>query len=331
MNGKAFLIYLFCILITVCGCVPRSDLSTSPSETTTPQLSGTLSMTIPNKLPTTTDSPDSGMPTPSLLSIPTLVEADALSLFHGFIKNQPPCQLPCWGGITPGKSTFLESQKLLTSLSGISDSLYFSEVADSWVVGTSFVSYPLKNTLLRVRPGFLALSTNEVIVNISIFTQSLPQNSEGLVYGDKEYNSILFAYSLPQILSTYGLPDLIYMTAEENVGEPNSADFFKIRVLYLDLAIFISYTMPMETKDTNFRFCPSESLINLELVQQSTGRNYQEFFQQVGNTEWASIPYKTRDLPIEEALRLTREEFVQLAISEQDMCFETPMDIWPEP
>ncbi len=95
--------------------------------------------------------------------------------------------------------------------------------------------------------------------------------------------------------------------------------------------MFISYTMPLETKEATFKFCPSVSLINLELISQDIGSDYQEFFRDIGHTEWASLPFKTYDQPLEKALGLTKEEFSQLVTSAPDTCFESPIEIWPEP
>lgn len=262
---------------------------------------------------------------------PPTLNANETSILLKFLSNSLPCQLPCWGGITPGKSTVTEAQTQLSILGNISGYAYFGPASDSWVVGTLYVSYPLNNTVVRIWPSYVALSDNETILNIGVSTQSLPRNPKGLVYGDKEYNALVSAYTMPQIFTTYGLPNLIYARADLYVGEPTAPDYFIIRLLYLDLGIFISYTMPMETKENTFRFCPSESLINLELTPQDIGSNYQEFFRQVGNDEWDSLANTTRDQPVAEALRLTNEEFSQLIISAPETCFESPIDIWPEP
>ena len=331
MKPKTSLICLLWTATILFGCLPQNYSPSSLTATATLQILSTPRLSNPINLPTATNTPYINVVSSTLPAIPTLEASEAFSLLREFLKNDPPCQLPCWGGITPGKSTVTDAQKQLAILSGISDNTFFGQVEDSWVVGTLDIYYPLENTVVNIWPSYVTLSNNETVLNIGIGTQSLPQNPKGLVYGDREYNAFLSAYTINRILATYGLPNLIYARADINAAEPTAPDYFIIRLLYLDLGIFISYTMPMETKETTFKFCPSESLINLELTSQDVGTNYQEFFRQVGNEEWASLPFTTHDQLLEDALGLTDEEFYQLIVSAPATCFESPIEIWPEP
>ena len=86
----------------------------------------------------------------------------------------------------------------------------------------------------------------------------------------------------------------------------------------------------MEEKARAFMFCPSESLITLDLTPQDIGENYVDFFQQIGATEWTSLE-KTHHQLLEDSLDMTNEEFSQAIISSPESCFETPINIWPEP
>jgi hypothetical protein len=169
---------------------------------------------------------------------------------------------------------------------------------------------------------------------MSISTGSTESTADGAVYADRDHNELFFAYTVPQIVSTYGLPALTYMTADINVAEPAAPDFFVIRLLYPDLGIFIRYTMPMDTGDTNYRFCPSQSVVYLSLIPQEHSNDYKDFFNQLGedNNEWApsainSPLYKST----EEALGITDVEFYQFITSSSVRCFESQINIWPEP
>lgn len=309
------------IILLGCLLVPKSK----------PTSSATLELTRPALLPLTTDLPTATMmPSPSdLLTIPTLEGGEAYLLLQHFLKNEPPCQLPCWGGVTPGVSKVSDAEKSFARLSGISSSefTFFGKVGDSWSVGNLDINYPLENSGVHIVQDFLARSSNETITLLAI--DAPYSNSQGFSY--QEYNDLLSAYTMPEILATYGVPNLIFSRADINSAEPSVTDFFIIRLLYLDLGIFVSYTIPMETRENTFRFCPSESFISLKLTPQDIGDNYQEFFQQLGNEEWASIPYASHDKSIQEALGLTNEDFVQLIISVHDTCFESPVSIWSQP
>jgi len=185
--------------------------------------------------------------------------------------------------------------------------------------------------MIGLSAGYLVPFDGETVSRIRISTSSIPCNTTGHICGNKDYNELLNSYTLPQMLSTYGLPEHLFLTSDLNVAEPTSPDYFLIRLLYTRLGIFVKYTMPMEIRADTYKFCPSESTIDLELTPQGIGNNYREFFRQVGDEEWASIPYTTYDQPVEEALGLTNEEFYQLIISSPATCFESPIDIWPEP
>jgi len=329
VNFRIRLIYLVCISTILFGCLPKANSTTPFPATATLLIPSTPSLSIAVDLPTTTNTPYINVVSSTLPAIPTLGPNEAFSLLRDFLKNDSFCQLPCWGGITPGKSTVSDAQKQLAILRGISDTTFFGQVENSWVVGTLDIYYPLENTVVHIWPGYVALSGNETVLNIGFGTQSLPRHPKGLVYGDEEYNTLLSAYTLPQMFARYGLPNLIYTQAKIYKTEPTAPGFFNIRLLYLNLGIFISYTMSMEENGNEFQFCPSESLINLELTSSDVGDTYEDFFRQLGNTEWALR--ESHYQLLEDALGMTNEEFSKAIISSPESCFETPIDIWLEP
>jgi len=248
-----------------------------------------------------------------------------------YLRNDPPCQLPCWGGITPGKSNLADAQNQLATLSGISDRTFFGEAGNTWIVGTLLIPFSLENTVVGVRAGYVASHDSKMVILNGISALFLPKkDTNEIIYDYPEYNTLLSAYTLPHIFKTYGLPNLIYARADINDAEPTASDYFIIRLLYLDLGIFISYTMPMREKEEMFQFCPSESLIDLELTSNEVGRKYEDFFRQLGVTEWATLN-KTHHQLLEDATGMTNEEFSQTIISSPETCFESPIKIWTNP
>ncbi len=324
---------MFLIFTILAGCLSTSKRNTSsfPTTTATLPIVTTPSLSINGGFSTSTMPSSTNTALPLLPGISTLAQSDGFALLQEYLKNVPPCQLPCWGGITPGKSTLTDVQKQLTVFSGISNRTYFGPAGNSWIVGNLDVFYPLGNTVIEIWPGYIALSDGETVLGISIGTQSLPQNPEGLVYGDNDYNSLLSAYTLPQIFATYGMPTQTFVTAEIYVAEPTAPDYFKIHLMYQDQGIFITYTMPAEINEDSYKFCPSDSLIELDLIPQGNGDNYQEFFRQIGDDEWASFPSSPLNKSMEEALGMTTEEFYDLFSSSTTQCLESPISIWPEP
>lgn len=306
------------------GCLSNSELATKSATPTRPPtsiVSETATLIEPTSQATQPLFPTFTPP-------PTLNLVESLTL-EDYLENASPCRLPCWGGITPGESNLVDIQKHLNSFNSVSERTEFFK-ADSWIVGTLDLDIPKENTVVRIFSGYLMPFDGDTVLRIGIDTQSLPKNPKGRVYGDEEYNALLFAYTMPQIFISHGLSNLIYARADLNVGEPTAPDYFIIRLLYLDLGVFISYTMPMETKENTFRFCPSESLINLELTPPDIGENYEDFFQQFGEGEWTTLQ-RTHHKPLEDAISLTNEEFSQAIVSSPETCFESLRDIWPDP
>jgi len=330
MKSTRFLLCSLWFLTALIGCLPSKDSSSPYPATATLQISNTslASPTIQSATTPIVIATDS-MPT----VLPKLEVSDAYLLLQEFLKNDSLCQLPCWGGVTPGVSTVSEAEEEFMKLSSISHSkfTYFGQSGDAWYVGSLNILYSLLNTQVDVSPGFVASSDNMTVINIRIYSQSLPyQNSTGSYYGDKEYNVLLSAYMMPQIFTIYGLPNLIYTRADINAAEPTASDLFIIRLLYLDLGIFITYEMPIKEKGDAYLFCPSESLITLDLVPQDIGENYQDFFQQFGVGEWTTLQ-KTHHQLLEDALGITNEEFSQIITSSPETCFESLIENWRAP
>lgn len=312
------------------GCLPSEYPTSSYPATATLQISYT-----PSPLTSIVSSATNAPSVTPTFSVPTVFPetSEAYLLLQKYLKNDPPCQLPCWGGVTPGVSTASDAEEEFMKLRIISSPsfTYFGQSGDAWQVGSLNIYYPLLNTQVHVAPGFVASSDDMTVVYINVYSQSIPyQNSIGRHYGDKEYNTLLSAYNISQIFSTYGLPNLIYTRAEALKGEETAPDFFFIRLLYLDLGIYIRYRMLMEEKGNVFQFCPSNSQIELNLTSSDVGDSYENFFRQLGAEEWTSIQESHYQL-LADSLGMTNEEFSQVIISSPETCFETPIDIWPKP
>jgi len=326
-----FIRFLLCLLWLssgLSGCLPNEYPSSPYPATATFQITNsqptpTLVQPTSTLLVNLTDS--------SVTALPTLETSEAYLLLQEFMKSDLPCQLPCWGGITPGKTKLADAQYQLSQLNSISDSVYFGEASDAYVIGTLLIPFPLKSIDVGIFAGYVVPRDSELVILNGINFEFFPKkNSNEIVYNFEEYNAFLSAYTLPQIFARYGLPNLIYTGAAIYKVEGPAPGFFIIRLLYLDLGIYISYTMSMEEKGNKFQFCPSESLIDLNLTSSDVGDTYGDFFQQLGVMEWYYFK-EPHDQLLEDALGMTNEEFSKAIISSPESCFESPMEIWPEP
>lgn len=323
----SFLLCLFWLSSSLIGCIANERSSSPYPATATFQINDSPP-TSTLVQPTSTLLVSSTNSSPTVLL--TLEPDEAFSLLRGFLKNDPPCQLPCWGGIIPGETKLSDAQYRLSQLNSISDRVYFGEAGDAFVVGTVDIPFFLKNTSVGIRGGYVVSRDSEMVVlNGFWFDFFHNKNSNEIMFNFEEYNAFLSAYTLPQIFATYGLPNLIYTRAELYMPE-TAGDFFSIRLLYLDLGIFINYTMALEETENEFQFCPYESIIDLNLTSSDVGDTYGDFFQQLGVMEWFYFKEPRYHL-LEDALGMTNEEFSKTIISSPETCFETPKEIWPDP
>lgn len=328
--GLIFL--LMGVLGTLIGCLPKSQSNIlSPTDTS---INGTLEGSEQNGsgiVPTLTSNLLTPTITPSYPTLPpTLTVDESTDQLNSFLGNISSCQLPCWFGITPGSSDIADVQNQINIFSNIAEDVYVGQSGDSWSLATIDVNYPTGNTVVRIFTAFLAPIGDNLVGSISVSTQALPKSLIGRVYGDAEYNDVLTAYSLPAILATYGVPDLLYFTADIYEYEQNAPDYFEIRLLYPKLGVFAKYTMPAETLSTTYRFCPSNSLIDFDLISPELGRNYSDFLIEI-SSEWKDFfPPSPYHKPPIEASGITNEEFFHIFTTTGDYCLESPISIWPQ-
>jgi len=190
------------------------------------------------------------------------------------------------------------------------------------------IRYPKDDIVIDISSAYLPLSENKIAI-ISIDTQALPTNLVGQIYGDRNYEEFLAAYTLPQILESYGLPDEVFFTADIYEYEKDAPDFFEIRLLYLDKGIFARYTMPAELVGDVYKFCPANSFVDLDLIANGLDEDYQELLLRLGDTWRGFFPPSPFHKKPEEAIGMTIEEFHESLNSFPSLCLESPQAIWP--
>jgi hypothetical protein len=102
------------------------ETKTIPTATTQPATSTTISTpspsplpSMPTRWPTVTPRPtNTPSPQPSVTwtALPTLWTLEVQKTVTAFYENNGGCELPCWWGITPGKTTWLEARAKLSPL-----------------------------------------------------------------------------------------------------------------------------------------------------------------------------------------------------------------------
>ncbi len=202
---------------------PTLMLTALPSFTPSPSLTSTL-------LPTSTPMP------PTWTPLPTLPPDEANAMVLKLLKDNGGCKLPCWWGITPGKTMWHEAQQFLDSFVEVTpDSSTYGDEGKPTKIFTYLIGYPLKNQ--GGRGGFSVYVKNDQIVLIFVGKDSTIHNS-----------------LLDQILTNYGRPDNIYIrTFDAAPGD----DFPLTLVLaYIEKKFLVAYFMSAYAKDDELISCP---------------------------------------------------------------------------
>jgi hypothetical protein len=248
----------------------------------------------------------SPMPSPSqitLTPLPTRTADEAKKLVQELLENNSGCQLPCWWGITPGKTTWVEARHFLESFA-----LYIREGE----MGAG-VQVPLPAPYSDAQSMDHAYSVKNGIVNyIRIFNFNLAPN-----------------YYLPKFLESYGQPSEIWIRtfSQAEIGQQN----FAFSLFYQDRGILVEYSKatPIEdvVVDGKLRNClrgidsPFIYLWSPEKEKMSFQDAKQKFL------DTTNLP---EPKPLLEATGMDVKTFYEtFKDSNSNACLETPINLWP--
>lgn len=322
MMNKILPYFLIAVVFTFLGgCVPHNLPTPSPFPAT-----ATITW-IPTRTPSAT-------PTITYSPLPTLSPEDAYARINELLNSNSNCLLPCWMGIMPGQSTWQDVYEQLTIFSGIARRLYIETGADEWSTGFLTIPYLHDNMMIEVSPYYLTSSSGNIISVIAIETRTYKLNNgeyDGDVYGYPAYNELLKPYTISEVLSSYGQPDQIYISASlrgDTLVTPGYGDFFEIHLWYPEQGIFMKYVMSVEGSGDNYRFCPSNAFILGYLLPPGLDPGYQEILIEIDDRYQNWFPPSDFIKTPEDAFGMTNEEFYHLIITSPDSCLETLKAIW---
>ncbi len=274
---------------------------------------------------TTTKSPTSTI-TPII--VPTLSMENAKLQLIDYLSNNGNCTLPCFWGITPGKSTFLDAQIILEPLSSISDLTHFGSER-----GTIYLRYSDSYLIISTNISFLTYPNNEIINRINFEARALEETTgeggEVGVFNSSVFGERLSLYMLPQILSQYGRPSSIMLTTlAEPPPQSRGGDigYFRIVLLYPDKGIFVRYITKINLLNEIVLGCPNNAHVELELYPAGNGDS---FFENLDPSLQEDI--RNNYKPLEEVTSMSIGDFYQTFHEPTDTCIKTPSNLWPSP
>ncbi len=240
------------LMATACDSQPDGRLATaafSPSglelSAESPPASSTTAsfiQTSPTSSYTHTPKPTGiSTPTPSPTAtfawtpIPTLAPDAALEALLQLYADNSGCELPCWWGITPGKTTWTEAQTKLMPLGWSS-----GPWGDGGVVRYEFAfDVPTRLDPEGAFEPILGVQ-NDKVKGISLNTRWL--------FSD-------FDYSLNGLLEMLSAPDEIWL---EVVTETQSEPYYEMDLFYPSRGILLSATGTVQIEDERLHICPQQ-------------------------------------------------------------------------
>ena len=303
---------LFVIVISViAGCVTQG--TSTQSSTSTLEDSSTDSFEVSNVTATFSGSPTATQESTSTITTvitstigPTYPPDQAESLVEELLKTNAGCKLPCWWGFTPGITEWQEARGFLARIArGINELLPPEgtyQVVDVILPLPDEISHYGLLHIYRIRDGVIDM----IEVNPGQFE----------------------IYSVSSILTTYGVPSEVRIwTFREAFRDFFTFDLF---LFYPDQGIVVRYSTDAKKDENLVQGCFNNArTLSIALWSPDIKLSFQDVSKQTRNidiSDWG-IPVE-----IEEATELTIEKFYNLfSNSSNELCIDTPDDIWSMP
>ncbi|WP_145962528.1 hypothetical protein [Bellilinea caldifistulae] len=223
------------------------------------------------------------------------------------IQTNGGCELPCWWGITPGKTTWKEAYDFLQPLAWLVDIQQMPKV------------YP-DNLFVYF---YFAIDDQPTLMNSRIARFSLHKETLSIAWITARQD-----YDLVSLVKKLGVPAevWIYITGIPGTGPV----VYTLKIFYPNKGIMITlydYAELVRRNGEDFvRIC-KKSLINqtggVVVWSPDEKKEFLDFFREYEET----YRYK----PIEEVLSISPEEFTRFILeAEVEQCLETPLSVWEE-
>ncbi len=238
-------------------------------------------------------------PTETAIPKETLIPEQAQKLVQELLENNNGCRLPCWWGITPGKTSWTEARSFLQSFA-----IYIGETGGVRVPLPS----PYSNADYMEQEYFIK---DGIVDYIRIFNFNLAPK-----------------YFLPNFLKAYGQPSEIWIRtfAKEDLGIQN----FVVDLFYQAKGILIEYSSgdPLTETDGKLQNCFIKNMDSPFIYLWSPEKqslSFQEAKQKFLDTRNLPEP-----LPLETATGMDIKTFYETFKNPiTKACIETPQNLWP--
>lgn len=276
---KTSIIFLI-VVLSIASCTPT-------------RMTPTIVEILPTALPSQTATAS-----PSPTSLPTLTSDNAKKLVRKLLEDNGGCHLPCWWGITPGKTTWVEARHFLESFS-----IYVGETG-----GVRFpLPAPYSNATFMDHGYFIK---NGVVDYIRIYNFNLAPN-----------------YYFPKFLKTYGQPREVWIRtfSEEEMG----IQIFTVDLFYQDLGVLVEYSTGDPLKDVGGKLQNCLKGMDSPFIFLWSPEKQHLSFQDA-KQKFLDITNLPEPKPLLEATGMDVKTFYEIFKNpETNVCLETPKNLWP--
>ncbi len=307
-----YIVILTILLIPLAGCSTYAVSTTASPSAIPPTYTPTPSPEPPINTPLPTQTPVP--PTPTLA--PTLTADKEQKLVLDLLQNNAGCQLPCWWGFTPGKTSWQAAQAFFASL-GKKPAGY----------GNPYITYDIELNILNhhVRLDQMYSVLSDTIDMIWVGTGTIRNNKA--IFGDPLFAQDWRRYMIPQLLAAEGQPKEVLIRTFR--GAPGGGWVpFHLLLFYPQQGILVDYQGPNESKGDHLQWCPQKTNIALWLWPPE----HQWALEDVARTNFGgfTIEEVLNYRSLQEATGMSVEKFYDtFKNSSSGTCLETPANMWP--
>jgi hypothetical protein len=312
----------FCLLCMMPIIVACSDATVSTPTITVAAITPSVTV-VPSSMPKGTSTQPSTVPSPMgtlepplPTAGPTLGPDKEQSLVLDLLANNAGCQLPCWWGMAPGKTTWRAAQS------------YFASIGKSIA---RFENNEVTNYTVKFRAPQHNMQIGQVY-NVNkdglidmIWVRGAVVRDDVRIYGDPQFLKDWQHYMPARLANTFGMPEQVMMKTFQSV--PEGAPPFNLLVFYPQHGILVRYYGPTEQFDKTIRFCLDQADITLWLWSpdhQMTLMEVARVGQDLPLNEMAD--YRS----LEEATGTGVTAFYEeLTKNSNEVCLTTAADLWP--
>ncbi|MBI3164929.1 MAG: hypothetical protein HYZ24_09620 [Chloroflexi bacterium] len=306
MKLKIFIspIFIAIIVLAFTNCSPEATMVMMPSETAIPTFTS---------LPEQTETPKIELVFPSSPTPVPNMAPDKIPLLVAALQDNT-CNLPCYLGIIPGKTTLQQGIEILNNLGGIQfksgrgPAPYQRKSDGALYYPYEFgIGEPLPEG--RIIYHDVTLITDNNIVH-AVEVSASPNTNEAFEPAVSTYQEYWKRYSLKNIFLQIGEPDSIYSSPKERPNELHAEWFL----------VYTKKNAHINLRDEWFenKLCPGNRVKVLQMTLSHADSPFSIYAD-------GRVPPTDLDLyfPIKEMFRITAHEFYNKVTENSSSCFDS--------